>query len=105
MHALSPLEAIQRRACVTASVSIVKPIYIIIYIYIYKQEDNLMYRCHSQVYRHAKCGCNSLNTVRDMAVMVQVRHLSIRDAVGTFRDKQGCRPLVGLSAANAMDNA
>ena len=32
--------------------------------------------CHAQVYRHAKIECHSLNTVRDMASLVQVKHLS-----------------------------
>ena len=32
--------------------------------------------CHAYVYLHAKCECNSLKVVRDMAIIVQVKHLS-----------------------------
>ena len=30
--------------------------------------------CHAYVYRHAKFECHSVNTVRDMAIKVQVKH-------------------------------
>ena len=32
--------------------------------------------CHEHVYRHAKFECHSLNTVRDMSITVQVKHVS-----------------------------
>ena len=31
---------------------------------------------HAYIYRHAKFECHSLNTVREMAIIVQVKHLS-----------------------------
>ena len=33
-------------------------------------------QCHAEVYRHAKFECHSLNTARDMAIVVRVEHLS-----------------------------
>ena len=33
--------------------------------------------CHAYVYRRAKFGCHSLNTVRDIVIIIQVKHLSI----------------------------
>ena len=58
------------------------------------------------VYRHARIECNRLNTVRDMAIIVQVKHLSSLRRIGDLewraRSSEGgprlSRRLVGLSS-------
>ena len=57
--------------------------------------------CVKSQYSHAKFGCHSLNAFRDMAITVQVEHLSsviLSEEQGHRTENRLNRPLVGLSS-------
>ena len=61
--------------------------------------------CHAYVYRHARFECHGLNTVRDMAIIVQVKQLSglrrscdLGEEQGHQTEKRISRLVVGLAS-------